>query len=221
MAKKKLTNEEFRELPKKQQIVAVAKDVISLLKNKSIQPSSSFLDLDNDTVDTLKRNGNLQSYLPKIFAGNRSRLTGSTNKYRRFATCHCCAAGACFVAYVNRANGYMIDQDLRSVGSVNHKNMLFFMRKIFGEKLIQKIEIAYEAGWGYFGTPFGETKWDRKKTNQSTLPCTLSKEEFIAARRFNNNGIENETRIVAIMENIIKNNGDFVLSDPPIKADQK
>lgn len=105
--------------------------------------------------------------------------------------CIVCALGGLFVGCVNLFNDFTVSRHLKKFGSLDRDDLLVKVGKLFSKKQIDLIEVAFERhayGWNH----------------------NLSKKETERALSFNYNNVNADDRMRAIMNNIIKNNGQFV-----------
>lgn len=101
-------------------------------------------------------------------------------------TCEVCALGALFVETVKRCEKLKCD---RKTSCASIELISEYLKPIFSNDQLRMIEIAYECGLGQFDP------------NCSTE---------LRAKEFGQERETNDGRMIAIMENIIKNNGEFI-----------
>ena len=107
--------------------------------------------------------------------------------------CEACAKGALFISYISKYNNFHADVDISNNISVYDESICETLRNIFSETDLDMIELCYE------GVP----------TNVSQSEIYDTREEDISNYYFK---YENELqRMKAIFQNIIDNNGTFVL----------
>lgn len=113
--------------------------------------------------------------------------------------CQACALGSaiCSIAHFSDKiavddDGFQIQED-RSVDFANENKL----RKIFGSNL-ELIEYAFEANGDDWGSTMTEASWK------------LSDKQKEAANAFSDKYKSDKQRLIAIMKNIIKNDGHFI-----------
>lgn len=162
--------------------VAVAKDLLKCIKNGNITPITSYYcSLDETIVKRLEPSTQLQSLVPEIH-------------------CESCAIGSMFLAWVHLNNNITVEEFTGREGdygpfSLNDDyTMREYLSKTFSGKQLSMIETAYMGG------EFGQ--WG---------PVTLTITEREACHRFYKKYADKAKRLEAIMRNVIKNDGQFVL----------
>lgn len=179
-----MTPSKFSKLPKEKQIVMMAKDVIKNIR------AGLFTFAYGEFVmiqDSLTRDESLRKIMPRLLK-NRS--------------CGVCALGACFLSYVGYANKYNVSEGLLIESRVPPSELFSLLGKILSPKMLQSIEIAYECGDGFF-------KRNDKRADYLGSEHLLSDADFYAAANFGGKYRSQSNRMIAIMQNIIKNKGDF------------
>jgi len=169
---KLINKKEFDTLTKTEKIKAICQDVIDRLKAKNIIAST----------------GNFLSYTYKVDKNTINSFNNS-NEY-----CEVCAKGALFCAWVGNFN------EFSGVASFNNRfteyedfdfSKIPGLLEIFGQKLLDKIEIAFELNqklaWIY----------DLDMEEKDNL-----------VDYFENFDVDHE-RLIAIMEHLVDNDGKF------------
>ena len=168
--------------------VLVAKDVLAQIKQNKFHPSTgSYLGFSNLNSDTT----NLRE---AFLTGNI--LESGTNA----AECSCCALGAMMMSCTLFNNNIDLEKDklqIFKMGEAIRGGSVFGngLTTIFSEKQLAMIEIAFERGGGsfaYFNAP------------EVTYSMHLKCRDF--GCRFDNP----KSRLRAIMNNIVKNKGEFI-----------
>lgn len=121
------------------------------------------------------------------------------------AHCSACAIGSLFVSTVRKANKFMITEDVQYWGGIGSNTrqkaspMFERLREYFEFKQIQLIECAFELGAGWFGV-----------RGKGWSEDCLSIEKRRPAAQFGSAHSDPVARMLAILENIIVNNGEFI-----------
>lgn len=120
---------DFNKLPKKSRRIALAKDVLRLIKSQRITPVlGEFMAFNNEDLgesDSLKKLVNDKNF-----------------------DCEVCAKGALFAAWVSRFNSYKygaIENRFDLSKSINYENLPKELLSIFGRYELDKIESYYES----------------------------------------------------------------------------
>lgn len=188
----------FRQMTPEQKRVTIAKDVIAALQSKKIKPQTSIYTslVANKAINTSEPEKQLQDVLLSL------------------PTCSACAIGSMFVCTVIRHDQLKID-DLgvesyksdrwdagkqRYVSTTNRTNRLNereyldqYLKKFFTFKQLTLIETAFE-------------RWNPAEGYEDELKDTGRWKAFLFGKQYQNT----KARMVAIMSNIITNNGVFV-----------
>lgn len=179
----KAKNEQFKALTPSQKRVFVAKDVISLINSNLIRP----------------KNGDWVKVAPKYQSGEKSLqkeiLNGNITK------CECCALGAMFVSCAITNNKTTTEGgEFEHIGDniYDGDRLPNKLNTIFSRNQLILIERAYELGDGYFGNDYDYHNY-HDDGNVAASPAV----KF--GRKYKNN----KARLIAIMENIIANEGKF------------
>jgi hypothetical protein len=202
-----MTNKQFNSLSKSRKRVAIAKDVIAQL-----------------TVGKFKATPGTW-YFATAKAENIKKLSVQSDEEDRtlpwqckvplqkamckIASCQVCGVGAIFASLVRLNNEF--DQKFDIVGNNATAEIA---KEDFHEKLIQYfdedqlnlIELAFEKGSGY---KYWDVDWNGNSNDDED---NLSKDEWANrnfAVMFGFNFSNSKQRLIAIMKNIIKNDGTF------------
>lgn len=165
--------------------IAVAKDVIAAIKTGFYRAYSGvYFRIDNLKKDINNPSPSLQS----VFK----------NLKQKGAVCEVCGIGACFTSLVRVGNKAATDTFL-SVGivenydSINDNDMRDLLRRVFSPSQLSLIESAFEE------SNFADAK--------DTETRSMEKEKAIEfGKQYPE---DDESRLIAIMGNIIKNKGTF------------
>jgi hypothetical protein len=112
-------------------------------------------------------------------------------------TCNVCAKGGLLVAFVGRVNNF---QGLfNSMGNLTENSAHTKLAELFSYEQLALIEFAFECQQFIGRNPI---------TNEHILFDDKTKRKV---RKFYNNYLTSKTRLRGICNNIIKNNGEFVL----------
>ena len=199
-------NEKFNSLTNNDKKVVIALDCLIRIEAKQLIPyCGMFINVPMSLKDT---NQPIQSQL---------------NTPEMEIQCESCAKGSLFLAYIGRANKFN-PSDLENGNHLDdpqHQKLL----ELFTERELAYIEMAFE------GEQFIKEMLLDSEGNKEEI--IFAEEELLKAREFyvkyggqyygnpkddtfsiwDNEGCEEETngRLIAICENIIKNNGEFIL----------
>lgn len=109
--------------------------------------------------------------------------------FAKVKSCKVCALGACFVSAIDKSNKLSINEltttPYEGCGFDN-EDVLKYLKRWFSEEQLAVIECAFEQGNGYYYSRPGAASWRPKLTDP-------------------------DKRLRAIMNNIVKNKGTFVL----------
>lgn len=181
----KANNEAFRKMTKREKRIAIAKDVISSIKSHKFIPKPGvYMELVF---------GNKQEIKERVEEKNKLELQNLLLD-NSIETCNVCAIGSIFASRVCLGNSFKIDGDeIYSYSELilNDDDMLDSLKSIFNEKQLREIEFAFE---GDDITGFFYLKPDKFH------------EKYTAFYDKYNNSSD---RMIAIMKNIIKNEGEF------------
>jgi hypothetical protein len=205
----KRRNSLFKKASLAEKRVLIAKDVLEQLRKGKFKPERSvFVDsylFDEDNLDKNKDKSLQHALLEKN------------------ANCECCAQGALFLSctlYNNKVqlSDFSYDDDGKyissNIGRAIYHNFKITngLNRIFTRRQLVLIEIAFERGAGFFN-------WD--KSSQLKIPVTLVEKAiefcnkyYIRENHRVSDGFQADKNqkdaMVAIMKNIIKNNGTFI-----------
>lgn len=178
-------NKLFKGKTRAEKRVLIAQDVIAQIKAKTLIPSSgTWVRLEN--ADFLLDSDSLRAV--------------TLNKD---TTCKCCALGGLFLSctlFNNKVTvGDVTEGDYGYLDDVIRNGEKFSngLNTIFSENQLKLIENAFEQGGGAF---------DPAYENFSDKYNALTSEAIRFGKRFSSD----KNRLIAIMNNIIKNNGTFV-----------
>jgi hypothetical protein len=167
--------------------VAIARDVIKQLNSKKLRVTTDQGNFFTTKVKT--PNPDIQEIV----------------KNSKF--CTVCAVGALFACTVQKHNSLEINystdgdydyQELRlHYGFGTHEKTFFYLNQYFTKAQLASIEYCYELGNG--------------ATDYEDINEYLNKGEINELVRFGKSFTSKKARLIAIMKNIIKNNGDFKL----------
>lgn len=177
-------NSEFKAMTPSQKRVAIAKDVIKHLRSEKI----------NTTFDHRKiYAGNGYLAIPIEEAPRKNDVGRQWQSVLRgVETCSVCAKGAVFVATMLRFNNCKVDRPLAGEdrnGQIGSSEMTRHLRGYFSKQQLDLIESAYEA---------------------CAVNDTRAEDDAVAfGQQFASTLADRSDRLIAIMQNIIKNNGTF------------
>ena len=170
----------FRKLSKDRKRVAIAKDVIAQLKSNKYQASpGDWCFISNVSSDKF----DTQSEVRDVINDNDT-------------TCEVCATGGIFASCVRLNDQFKITNNRKPIDNVDNtlgilpQSVLNHTGKFFSKSQIRLIENAFECGNGYFAQ-YG--------FNSKDLRAIAFGEKFNTS----------EACMIAIMENIIENKGEF------------
>ncbi len=185
-------NKKFWALTKPQQRVAVAKDVIKMLNTKFLHAKKgTYFQFDSSVKIVPEK-------LDDLF---------STIK-RKQDSCTVCGIGGCFAGMVDLGNKITTKSVIGEVDRVEYfdeigdEDMRKYLRKVFTPRQLTMIECAFEMYAGHhdgkdYAKSWGTKAWDKNVKDSH------------AADDFGRNYANSNDRLIAIMENIIKNKGEF------------
>lgn len=182
-------NARFWALPKWAQRVAIAKDTLEQIKQKFYRPmKDTYLELDFSDNTNEMRGEQVPVKLDELFR----KLKEERSK------CEVCGIGACFVSLVNLGDEVITKKAFESevvedMDSVDDDFMRKKLRKVFTSNQLALIECAFEKDFTF--------------DDKSKAGVPRKKRE--AASEFGEAYYDHTDRLVAIMKNIIKNDGTF------------
>lgn len=182
----KLTNARFKAMSKSQKRVAIAKDVLEHLDAEKITARSLIY------VEPI-----ITKEVAEKFGGRSLKRLQVSSVYKEVEKCEVCALGAMFFCAVKVANHLTVDK-LFDSGTWGYyprfralnRDVFWYMKKFFSEEQLTLIEYAFENFYG------GSKAY---ATNEEDLASLM----YI--------GRPPSERMRAIMQNIIKNKGTFVV----------
>jgi hypothetical protein len=177
-------NEEFNSLDEMGKRVLIAKDVIKQIKAERYIPNSTYcsIECNEDLIDE-----SLQKHLPNI-------------------ECNVCAVGSLFVSHIKYNNKFTVYQ----ADEISTEILEDILEEYFDIKTLILIEQAFE-GFGYYNSNKGFCFDNGLKGDKLLSNFNITVEEVDKAVSFNNNYKDRNECLIAIMKNIIKNKGEFVL----------
>lgn len=184
----KRANARFNKLTKAQKRVAIARDVLKQLDNKRIKATSGIYFKGT-------------ARLPEI-----SLETEVQNIIEKTPQCNACALGSMFVCAVNAANRLKVkDLYARSLSpmlvSFSYADIDKYLSRFFSNRQLSMIESAFECSYMRdFEDVFYDNDWAADKERELAQRCIA----------FGRTERSDRKRMVKIMKNIIKNNGEFV-----------
>lgn len=182
-SKTKVKKVPFSKLSKAKKRVAIAKDVLKQIRvGKYIANKGKYISrVDAPDIEDVYYQSDIKKNFSKI------------------KNCNVCAMGACLMSATKFANKLKFQDIGSGVGDLNNPKVKDLFKSIFSPEQLLLIERAFEdkTGGSTVGCDvFGLEEWDFEKQIQK---CS----EFYG--EYNND----ETRLIGIMNNIIKNKGTF------------
>lgn len=155
---------------------------------KRIEIAKDVLSMISDKRKTIVRGIYLNIY-------NEDILGGSAQKYVDEISCECCALGACLLS----ATKYMNQLTIGEIHFVNSENsdVWGILNKVFSAKQLGLIEYAFEGSF------------DGTRVSMDSFSFYNEDIDIKSAVMFGRGYENDEERLTAIMENIIKNRGTF------------
>ncbi len=126
--------------------------------------------------------------IPAITFDNVAEFDSSLKKVLPQVQCEVCGLGSMFVALVARKN-----RVATHIGEYGIQSMDRDLKTVLGKNLFHQVEIAYEMGEGWF----------------NVIDNVLDESFFKAAVKFGKRYKSDDNRLIGIMKNIIKNEGEF------------
>ena len=184
----KMTNEEFNALSDEQKRIEIAKDVIAALKAKKLS-AGQMVYVNNTNIDDIIRQDGSQQLQPLLIETQKE--------------CQVCAKGALFVCDVIRRNEFKVSKSVTSIDS----DIILQKLEYFSESQLNLIETAFEGDTKQEEglvelDEEGDAKYDE---NFDVIYIPVVKQAIKFSKRFTND----TNRMIAIMKNIIENNGEF------------
>jgi len=182
LEKVEASNEAFNKMTKAEKRVQIAKDVIDRINLEQIVPSNVFLDDD-------------KGYTFGVPFGNTPLEDGQEMKTSlNSITCSACVKGGMFLSYVGRSNNHTYDE-YTGVSIEEDSKELKKLREIFTQRQLDLMELFFE------GDIFS---WMHDKGKRLVKANEKMVEKFHEKYIF-----DRRSRMIAICENIIENNGTF------------
>lgn len=185
-------NKQFNKLSKAKQRVEIAKDVISILNMINVQPGTYF-ETYEDLVEYDGEGNVTTSQEPQEILQSPEVLN----------QCNVCALGACFISKVRVAN--KCDRESLDNAIGDSEKIRSHLSEYFSNKQIELIESAFEQD--NFGG-VSDDGYDAPYYDYKIGACVAHK-DIKRAISFGNRYRSDENRLKAIMENIVKNKGEF------------
>lgn len=175
----KLSTKQFNALPKAEKIILIAKDVIKQLNTKKLIANAG--SYVNIYNQGLKKDDDIQK------------------NYSKVKECRVCALGACMMSATKFGNILKVKDVGIGTEELDNDNTRKLFNSIFSPKQLLLIETAFESH--NLGTRYATDILD------DTLELTDS--EIDKCNAFYDSYCYDKDRLIAIMENIIRNEGIF------------
>jgi len=177
----KKRNAAFKAMKPAQQRVAIAEDVIALIKAETF----------------LAKGANAYEELSDIIEGEPDDdiQTVLNDNIEGISRCRVCAIGAVMVSKIRLGNDCTFEQ----MGENNDENMLSNLKGIFSNKQLRLMEAAFESI---------DSNLNEDCHQDNNIWGNL-KPRYQRAIEFNKEGVDGNTLLTAIMNNVIKNKGTF------------
>ena len=176
-------NQAFKKASKAQKRVMIAQDVIAQIKAKRYVPESGTFVIANwsEKIDYKDHSDNIQEAFQK----------------KQIETCQVCALGGLFMSCTNLNNNTNFEQleQAEDLGEMidNEERISNGMDKFFSVNQLKLIETYFENAQGYF----------RDYEVSINIPESHR-------NAFHNQYLDDDERMIAIMENIVNNKGTFI-----------
>lgn len=194
----KYTNKSFNKLKKAEKRVAIAQDVLDQIKNKIIRPENgSWISWGGKNIDSFEEKDGGTSLKKEILENGLKQ------------SCDCCALGSLMLSCTLFNNEVTLEDVLirdafdymsKTSGSDIKTGGL---ESVFSDKQIEMIEMAFEKGGGLF--KYNDNPDWEEYNNTSLKGCVAGK-----CVEFGEKYKSSKGRLVAIMNNIIENKGEFI-----------
>lgn len=208
---KKVKKVSFSKLSKPQKRVAIAKDVLMQIKRgKYIAGTGSYI--TNVKVEGVR--GNAEGYFGKI------KSQPIKENFAKIQECTVCAMGACLMSITKFENKLDFGEVGSGVSAINNEKVKELFSSLFEPLQLLLIERAFEGDSG--GTLVAEQLFNLDECDSDIRKQVIKCEKFY--QRFTENEDKlsdyelteqreknDELRLTAIMENIIRNKGTFKL----------
>lgn len=152
-----------------------------------------------DQVTVYRYNALRGSYITKFVATDMDYLDNVKEKFEKIRTCAVCALGACFMSAVKFKNSFTFKEiaDISTTAIFTGNDKVEKILSIFTSNQLLLIEAAFEKrDCSFFA-------------NYLKSPADTTYEERCKAYEFGDNFNDDNDRLVAIMQNIIDNKGEF------------
>jgi hypothetical protein len=194
ITKIKLTVEEFDALPKNEKAVLVAKDVLAQIKAKNYIPNTGSYVKPAEYVNKIKDLG--------VKKGDDVR----TN-FDKLPVCKVCALGSMLLSCTRLGNrltfgnlNFGDGSTGTSIRELDNPKVKKLFKSIFDGYQLLLIENSFES-----------PSWSQDRYGSDVLGLSLTDEDYSNCREFYLRYSNDDTRMVAICKNIIKNKGTFKL----------
>ena len=164
--------------------VAIAKDVVAQLRLKRLKASpGDYCRVEYD---------HMYEYFEDSV--NRKDSFQKTFKKNKKVSCRVCAMGAVFIGYINRFNKVTNDE----VNDPDPGDIIELVDDVFSEFQLRLMEMAFEGEWQ--DTKLVEDFSEKEQENMERK-----------AEQYYRKYPDPDQRLRAIMLNVVRNNGEFVL----------
>jgi hypothetical protein len=187
---KRMKMEDLLALPLEAQRVKIAKDAIALLNSSKIQAHHmGYLDSNFDFYRSPKNDD--ERVIDRLRRGWK----------RKDAVCGVCAIGSLFVGALDTFNSLKLsDVNYTEPGMMD---MLPYLARWWPKQELRVMEAAFEGTW-----QGAEEEMYRRREDGSVDYCEMHR-DVESALAFSRDYPRGSKRMVAILNNIIKNDGDF------------
>lgn len=152
-----------------------------------------------DVINNIKSNKFIplkSTYVDNLNLGNGS----IKDQFDEIKNCDVCALGSCLLSVVKYKNS-LNTETIRGYGAydfINDNKIYDLLSSVFDSRQLALIEAAFENGENYYTNENDDRKYE------------LTIEELRATKKFFRRFKSDKTRLIGIMSNIIKNNGEFI-----------
>ena len=202
-----MTVKQFEKLSKKRKAVLVAQDVLAQIKAKKyIAATGNYVSLIN--TENIQNNKQINTQFDNI------------------KECEVCALGSMLMSCTHLGNkltfkdigldlkGLSWDSDKVGLDDLKNKKVEKLFSSIFDDHTLLMIETAfesYEHNSNYYGELEKESFEYHQESTRYGESCSLTFEEVIACNKFYKKYSTDEGRLKAICNNIVKNEGSFII----------
>ncbi len=184
-APKVMTTEEFNKLPKAEQRVMIAEDVIAQIKARVYKPMQSVY---------------VSMAIPR---GVKSADDAQSNLHK-VRNCTVCGIGACLISATKFKNTLTIEEMSCPISDDDTKKKARkLLESAFTPNQLAAIESAFEKGYNPFGF------WSTSDREGGGMKGRLTGQMASKVESFGNQYSKDNKRLIAIMSNIIANKGTF------------